>query len=141
MITGASAHRTTVRTLAVDRQIVVCEGVTRKIVRIPDYQVKLMPGGPWHRRGAIETETACGAPILPFAATMLRAYLLDTDICHDGCFSPREHQLGVAYAKELEARRGQALGLPEHLGGMPRERTGFDMSDVDSERDDDTRKR
>ncbi len=102
-------------------------------MRIPDYQVKLSPNGPWHRRGAIETETACGAPIMANGATMLRAYLLDTDICHDGCFSPREHQLGAAYAKERERRRGVEPGLPEHLGGMPRERTGFDTSDVDGE--------
>lgn len=86
-------------------------------MRIPDYQIKLGPAKPWHRRGAIETEAACGAEILG-GAESLRSYLLDGALCRDGCFSPRELQLGEAH------ERAQ----------------GFDVSDA-RERDDITRER
>jgi hypothetical protein len=88
--------RPTVRTLTIERQEITCEGTTRSIVRIPDYQVKLSPGTPWHRRGSIEGETSCGALLNPNNDS-LRAYLLDDDLCADGCFSPHELRLGRAY--------------------------------------------
>lgn len=88
--------RPTIRTLTIERQSITCEGVTRSIVRIPDYMVKLSPGTPWHRRGSIEGETACGVLMSPNHDS-LRAYLLDDNLCTDGCFSPHELRLGKAY--------------------------------------------
>ncbi len=63
-------------------------------MKIPDYQVRLGPLLPWHRRGGIESETACGVP--HFENVALRAYTLDGDLCRDGCFSPHELRLGAA---------------------------------------------
>jgi hypothetical protein len=80
-------------------------------VRIPDYQVKLEPGGPWHRRGAIETETACGVPMNN--ATTLRAYLLDDALCDQGCFSPHEVRLGAAHAHEAVTKRYERFDLTD----------------------------
>ncbi len=99
----AAPRTITVRSLRAERQLVSCEGVTRTIVRIPDYQVKLEPGGPWHRRGAIESETACGLP--NNNETALRAYLLDGELCDVGCFSPHEVKLGKAHALAIDTAR------------------------------------
>ncbi len=93
----------TIRDLLVGRQVISCDGVVRKIVKIPDYQVKLDPCSPWHRRGGIETETACGRPIDGTQA--LRAYTLDDDMCNEGCFSPHELRLGVAHVAIADAKR------------------------------------
>lgn len=66
----------------------------RRILVIPDYQVKLAPGAPYHRRGAIDGETACGAPIDPDVHVM-RGYTLDDQLC-PLCHSPHELALGAA---------------------------------------------
>ena len=88
----------------IDRQVVVVDGTTRNIVKIPDYQVKLKPEAPWHRRGAIESETACGVATSD-GTQALRSYVLDDDLCTDGCFSPHELRLGVAAVESADDAR------------------------------------
>lgn len=110
--------RQTIRTLHAERQLISCDGETKAVVRIPDYQVKLAPGKPWHRRGGIEGETACGEPMIDSHGEMahaLRAFLLDDELCDAGCFSPRERALGAAHVRAEHAKL-------------------FDVSDVDDER-------
>jgi hypothetical protein len=65
--------------------------VVASIVMLPDYQVRIAPGGVFHRRGAIDGECACGARI-PEVHSM-RDYLLDEHLCRE-CFTRHELELG-----------------------------------------------
>ena len=53
---------------------------------IPTTQVRILPGGEWHRRGPIKTETACGEE---YFACATREYELTGRLCRH-CFTPRE---------------------------------------------------
>lgn len=80
-------------------------GNSRQIYVIPDYQIKLRPGEPWHRRGGIQSETACGEQLAAVAGYHSRAFTLDADLC-DQCFTKHERELGrqaVARAKTKSA--------------------------------------
>lgn len=59
---------------------------------IPTTQIKIEPHGPWHRRSALPTETACGQV---YAACASREYELEGDLCTLGCFSRRELELAA----------------------------------------------
>lgn len=48
-----------------------------------------MADGPWHRRSAIDTETACG---VPYGACFSREYELVGELCPH-CFTEREREL------------------------------------------------
>lgn len=66
----------------------------RSYLVIPDYQVALSFGGPWHRRGSIDDEAACGVRIAGMT-TVLRGYSLDDKLCIE-CHTPHELKLGAA---------------------------------------------
>jgi hypothetical protein len=56
---------------------------------VPTTQIRTRPGGPWHRRSAIATETACGEE---YAACVPREYELEGELCPH-CFTIRERWL------------------------------------------------
>jgi hypothetical protein len=64
---------------------------------IPTTQIQIRPDGPWHRRSAIATETACG---LSYAACTSREYELAGCLCKH-CFTLRELWL-AAHPDEIE---------------------------------------
>lgn len=78
----------------IDRQVIRLNGVTRFVVPIPDYQIKIDPSGPYHRLGAIDSETACGQPLASHFSQM-REYILDPLLCCE-CFTHHELELGIA---------------------------------------------
>lgn len=76
---------------ALPRQRIRFDGATKHVLMLPDYQVSFAPSSPYHRRGAIDGETACGLPIPGMHA--YRGYLLDDRLCAD-CFTRHELELG-----------------------------------------------
>lgn len=58
---------------------------------VPTTQIRIEPGGEWHRRSAIATETACG---IEYGAAAYREYELSGDLCRD-CFTKRERFLAL----------------------------------------------
>lgn len=67
------------------------------------YQIRIKPGGKWHRRNMhIAGETACGEP-LPGAFSS-RDWQLDADLC-ETCFTKRERDTGEMVKLEKELLR------------------------------------
>jgi hypothetical protein len=69
-------------------------------VIIPMQQIRIRPGGEWHRRGAVPVETACG---IVFAASGVREYELEGELCSQ-CFTDRERFL-AAHPELLQGDR------------------------------------
>lgn len=67
------------------------------------YQIRIKPGGKWHRRKHGSTDlTACGEPVLGAFAS--RDWELDNDLCAE-CFSKHERTTGEMVKLEREAVR------------------------------------
>ena len=91
-------------------------GHTKNIYVIPDYQIKLKPDGPWHRRGGIQHETACGESMTGSGGYHSRAFTLDDQLCAE-CFTKHEIELGRetvirAKSKSLEPSGGDLVEKP-----------------------------
>lgn len=72
---------------------------------IPTTQIQIVPNGDWHRRSAIDEETACGER---YAASFTREYELCGPLCSK-CFSERERFL-AEHPDELEYLGGNKKG-------------------------------
>lgn len=69
------------------------------------YQIRIKPGGKWHRRKHGSTDlTACGEPIL--GAVGSRDWELDDELCPE-CFSTHERTTGEF--KRLEELRDEEV--------------------------------
>jgi hypothetical protein len=85
------------------------------------YQIRIAPGGNWHRRiSGTGTTTACGLPLS--GAVSSRDWQLDEHLCSE-CFSSFERQTGEF--KKLERQRDAEVA------------TGFDDSDQTTDPDAD----
>jgi hypothetical protein len=82
-----------------ERQTIGTGAAQKNIVMLPDYQIRIAPRGPFHRRGAIDGECACGARIPE--AHAFRDYVLDEQLCRE-CFTRHELELGELAARERE---------------------------------------
>lgn len=73
-------------------------GLDPEAMYVPTHQIRIRPGGEWHRRGAVDNETACG---LRYTISASREYELDGALCPD-CHSRHEIVLAIARANQKQ---------------------------------------
>ncbi len=67
-----------------------------EILSVLFFQIRIVPGGKWHRRGS-DNFTACGRSLE--GGFMSRDAVLDDELCHE-CFS--RHEIATGEMKKLE---------------------------------------